>query len=265
MGSRGVLLLLVLVSSLAGSPAPDQLTLARRYYNQGQLEQALTAARQALANPSTAPSARLIIGRIHLERYRQNSTPSELEDARKELNAVDRGALDAKERIELQVGFAALLYYEDRFGTAAELLAPIIESSSTLAPEAHARALDWWATALDRQAQAQAPSERGLVYFRITERMEAELSRDPSSAPANYWLAAAARSAGDLARAAAAASAGWIRATLAADRGVALRADLDRLMTAAIIPDRAARLPSRERRAAQDKLLAEWESFKQIW
>lgn len=265
MGSRGALLLLVLVSSLAASRAPDHLALARRYYNQGQLEQALAAARLAAAIPATQSSARLVIGRIYLERYRQNSMPADLEAAQNEFRDVDRRVLDPKERIELQIGLAALLYYQDRYGPAAEMLAPIVESSSTLAPESHARALDWWATALDRQAQAQAPSERGLVYFRITERMEAELRLDSASAPANYWLAAAARSAGDLDRAWSAVSAGWIRATLAPDRGVALRVDLDRLMTQAIIPDRAARLPARERRAAQDKLLADWETFKQTW
>ena len=265
MGSRAALLVLVLVSSLAASAAPDQLALARRYYNQGQLEQALVAARQAAANPAQVASARLVIGRIHLERYRQNPAPAELEAARKELLALDARALDPKERIELQIGLAALLYYEERYGPAAELLAPIVESSSTLAPDAHARALDWWATALDRQAQAQVPSERGLVYFRITERMEAELRSDPASAPANYWLAAAARSAGDLDRAWSTVMAGWIRAMLAPDRGAALRADLDRLMVQAIIPDRAARLPQRDRRQAQTTMAADWEAFKQIW
>jgi hypothetical protein len=265
MGSRGVALLFVLVSSLAFARAPDPLTLARRLYNQGQLEQALAAARQAATNPATVSSARLVIGRIHLERYRQNAAPGELDDAQKELLRVDARVLDDKERIELQVGMAALLYYQERYGTAAELLAPIVEASSTLAPEAHTRALDWWATALDRQAQAQPPSERGLVYFRIAERMEEELRRDSASAPANYWLAAAARSAGDLDRAWSAASAGWIRATLAPDRGIALRSDLDRLMTQAIIPDRAARLPQRERKTAQTNMTAEWEAFKSIW
>jgi len=265
MGSRGAVLLFVLASSLAVVRAPDPLTLARRLYNQGQLEQALVAARQAAANPATVSSARLVIGRIHLERYRQHAIPSDLDDARKELRAVDARVLDAKELIEYQIGLAALLYYEERYGPAAELLAPIVEASATLAAEAHTRALDWWATALDRQAQAQPPSERGMVYFRIGERMDAELRRDSASGPANYWLAAAARSAGDLDRAWSAASAGWIRATLARDRGVALRADLDRLMTQAIIPDRAARLPPRERKQAQAAMLAEWEAFKQIW
>ena len=83
--------------------------------------------------------------------------------------------------------------------------------------------------------------------------MEAELRRDSASGPANYWLAAAARAVGDLDRAWSAASAGWIRASLAPDRGVALRADLDRLVTQAIIPDRAARLPQREREAGADR------------
>ena len=39
-----------------------------------------------------------------------------------------------------------------------------------------------------------------------------------------------------------AAAAGWVGALLARDRGAALRADLDRLVTQAIIPERASRL-----------------------
>ena len=265
MGFRAATLVLVLASSIASAGAPDPLSLARRFYNQGQLDQALTAARQAATNPATVSSARLVIGRIHLERYRQTPAPEELDSARRELGAIDRRALDARERIELQVGLAALLYYEERYGPAAELLAPIVDASATLAPDAHTRALDWWATALDRQAQAQPPSERGMVYFRVAERMEAELRRDPASTPANYWLAAAARAAGDLDRAWSAASAAWIRATLAPDRGAALRADLDKLVTQAIIPDRVARLPARERKQAQTTMTGEWEAFKKIW
>lgn len=265
MGCRAALLVFVFASAFAAAPAPDPLTEARRFYNLGQLEQALTAAREAARNPATVSSARLVIGRIHLERYRRDPMSAELDDARKELRSVDPRVLDVKERIELQVGLAALLFYEERYGPAAELLAPIVDASATLAPDAHTRALDWWATALDRQAQAQPPSERGLAYFRIAERMEEELRRDSASGPANYWLAAAARAAGDLDRAWSAASAGWIRASLAADRGLALRGDLDRLMTQAIIPDRAARLPQRERKQAQATMTAEWESFKAIW
>ena len=74
-----------------------------------------------------------------------------------------------------------------------------------------------------------------------------------------------ARAAGDLDRAWAAASAGWIRAALGRDRGVALRADLDKLVTQAIIPDRAAKAAVRDRRQAAASLAADWEAFKKIW
>jgi hypothetical protein len=270
MAYRRALLLALLAALLAGGPspafaaaAPDLLATARRLYNEGNFDAALIAARQAAANPSRASSARLVLGRIHLERHRQSSMAGELENARTELRAVDVRALDSRERVELQIGLAALLYYEEHFGAAAELLDPIVAASATLAPDAHERALDWWATALDRQAQAS--TDRVSAFVRLAERMEQELKRDPASVPANYWLAAAARAAGDLDRAFAAASAGWIRAMLLGDRGVALRADLDRLMTQAIIPDRAARLPQRERRSAATTMTADWENFKKSW
>jgi hypothetical protein len=262
---RAATLVLIAAATVAAARGPDQLTLARRYYNQGQYEQAIEAARAASTNPSTMSSARLVMGRSRLERYRQARVPQDLEDARADLRAADARVLDARERIELQVGFGELLYFDERYGAAAEMLDPVVESSATLAPDAHERALDWWATTLDREAQAQPMGERGLVYFRITERMEQELRRDPSSVPATYWLAAAARAAGDLDRAWAAAWAGWIRATLTRDRGVVLREDLDKLVTQAIIPDRAARAPARDRRQVAATLTTEWENFKKIW
>lgn len=270
MVPRAALLLLVVAALLGGSSAtaaaaraPDLLLTARRLYNEGKLDAALDAARQAAANPPTVSSARLVIGRIHLERYRRTTAPDDLDGARAALRTVDPRVLDARERIELQVGLATLLYYEERYGAAAELLDPIVDASATLAPDAHERALDWWATALDRQAQAS--TDRLAAFVRISERMEQELRRDPASPPANYWLAAAARAEGDLERALSAASAGWIRAILAGERGAALRVDLDRLVTQAIIPEKAARLPARDRRQAAASLAADWEAFKKVW
>src|SRR5437899_1495912 len=97
-----------------------------------------------------ASSARLILGRARLERYRETASRADLEEARADLRAVDPRALDARERLELQVGLAVLLYFEDRFGTAAELLDPIVDASSALAPDARERrqaasslAADW--------------------------------------------------------------------------------------------------------------------------
>jgi hypothetical protein len=262
---RGAILALAAVTTVAAAAKPDLLASARIFYNQGHYDQALEAAKLASAAPGTTSSARLIMGRARLERFRQSTVATELDDARSDLKAVDPRALDPRERIELQVGLGELLYLEERFGSAAELLDPVVDSSATLAPDAHERALDWWATALDRQAQSQPPGDRALVYQRIIERMEQELRRDPGSAPATYWLAASARAAGDLDRAWSAASAGWIRAGLSRDHGVALRADLDKLVTQAIIPDKAARAPSRDRKQSAASLAADWEAFKKIW
>src|SRR5205823_4453982 len=75
--------------------------------------------------------------------------------------------------------------------------------------------------------------------FGPRERVLAELSGRPTSAAAVYWLSAAAHGQGDLQGAWNAAQAGWVRAALAADRGVRLRADLERLVLRALIPERA--------------------------
>ena len=82
----------------------------------------------------------------------------------------------------------------------------------------------------------------------------------PGSGAAVYWIAAAARAQGDLQASWDAAVAGWARARLASDKGEALRADLDRLVLRAIVPDRA-------KATAQppETLRAEWERFKESW
>ena len=90
--------------------------------------------------------------------------------------------------------------------------------------------------------------------------MTEELALNPGSAAAAYWLAAAARGQGDLQAAWYAAQAGWVRAVLAPDGGTVLRADLDRLMNRAIVPER-----SRIVAQSPESLLAEWEKFKETW
>ena len=111
----------------------------------------------AVSTPATASSARLIMGRARLERYRQAPTDrGARRRARGSSRRSIRRSLDPRERIELQIGLGELLYLDERFGPAAELLDPVVEASAALAPDAHERALDWWATALDRQAQSLA-------------------------------------------------------------------------------------------------------------
>jgi hypothetical protein len=254
--------LLMAVAPLQGA---DALSEARRLYNAAQYEAAERAARDAVLVPAVADAARVVLGRTQLERFRQSADPQFLTAARESLRNVDPGLLGYSERLELAVGQGELLYLDDRFGAAAELFEPAIDRSAVLGAAAHERVLDWWATSLDRHAQTAAPEDRPAIYRRLLDRMRGELAIDPGSAPAIYWLAAAARGAGDLDRAWQAAIAGWVRASLAPDRGAAVRADLDRLVVQAIIPERAARLPTQDFRQAARGMRNEWDAFKAGW
>lgn len=258
-----VLTLLLLIPTTVG--AQDALVEARRLYNVGRFDEAERQARAALEQPASANSARVVLGRIQLERFRKIPSDTFLADARKALREVDAASLNPRERLELTLGFAETLFLEDRFLAAAEMFAPILDASATLGPQAHDRVLDWWATSLDRHAQTRPIGERPTIYAKVGERMHEELVRDPGSAPAGYWTVAAARGAGDLDRAWSAATAAWIRAALAPDRGVILRGDLDRLVVHALIPERAARLSPRDSSLALTGLRSEWEAFKASW
>ena len=95
--------------------------------------------------------------------------------------------------------------------------------------------------------------------------MEAELREDPASPVANYWLAVAARGIGDVDRAWDAAVAAWVRSTLRPETAESLRVDLDRLVTQALIPERARTRPAREQTDTLAVLRAEWDLVKQQW
>jgi hypothetical protein len=265
-GRARCLAVLALSGSLAASH-PDPLASARALYSQGQYDAALAALRGVPSSAAAQASSHLIAGRIRLERYRASHDAQDLEGARADFRAAEPRLLSPQERLELQVGLGILLFDNDRFGASAELLDPLVDASTALGPQSHARALDWWATATERAAQAQPSGDRGAAYARIVARMEAESRRDPGSAIAGYWLAAALRDAGDLDRAWAAACAAWVRGSLAVDNAavVALRADLNKLVTQALIPDRAARLAARDRHQAAAAMQADWDAFTAGW
>jgi hypothetical protein len=258
---------ILLLSMLVGQAvAADPLAEARRLYNQAQYEQAEKLARDVAVMPGRADAAHIVIGRIRLERFRQSANPQDLVQAREALRRVDATALDPIERVELMIGLAEALYLEQRYGAAAELFESVRQRSSLLGPAAHERVLDWWATALDRHVQGRSPEERMAVYTRILDRMEEEIAEHPGSTAAGYWIAAAARHVGDSERAWSAALAGWLRASLADDRGAALRADLDRLMTQALIPERAVKVAQKgDLKEAMTTMTADWEAFKKAW
>src|SRR3954453_14386049 len=133
--------------------AADPLSEARRLYNAGKYDLAASVAREALTVDATADAARVVLGRIQLEQFRLNGKPEDLSSARTSLRTADARPLHYRERLEMSIGQAEVLYLEDRFGASAELFEPALDRSAVLGPVAHERVLDWWATALDRHAQ----------------------------------------------------------------------------------------------------------------
>jgi hypothetical protein len=251
---------LLLLSSAAPAMAaePAALARARALYNAADYDAAVTAAATARALPAVTDAAALIGARSLLERYRLRGDPADLANARDALAAVRAGLLPPRDQVDHLVGLGQSLYLANNFGPAAELFDAALGRGALLAHRDRVMLLDWWATALDREAQARPPDRRAAAYQRIAARMEDELREDPGSGPANYWLAAASRGAGDLDRAWSAAAAGWVRARLSPDTAQTLRADLDRLVTDALVPERI------RARAPRDPL-AEWQQLKQQW
>ncbi len=259
--------LALLVCGPARAAEPVALARARSLYNAADYDAAIAAAKDARRIPSATDAAALVLGRAHLERYRQRSDADDLSAARAALQSVRPQALTPRDRVELVVGLGQSLFLGEAFGAAAELFDTALAQSATLPPRARAMLLDWWASSLDREAQSRPQERRSPVFQRVAERMEAELRSEPGCAAASYWLAVAARGAGDLDRAWDSAVAGWVRASLNPDTAPALRADLDRLVTQFLVPERARQRQAagRDPQEATTALLSEWELIKSQW
>jgi hypothetical protein len=250
--------------TIAGAPpvraADDPLTRARLLYNLRLFQEAVSAAEQARLTPAHADLADLVAARAYLERFRESAAAGDLTNARERLRRLDPLRFPARERVEYIVGLGEALFFDGSFGAAAAVFDSVLLGGEAMTRDARERVLDWWATAVDREAKPRPDIERQAIYQRIRTRMRDEIAAHPTNGTAAYWLAASAQAQGDLQAAWDAAQAGWVRAPLAADRGAALRADLDRLMLRAIVPDRAKILGQ-----PADSLRAQWEEFKERW
>jgi tetratricopeptide (TPR) repeat protein len=247
---------------------PDPMARARDLYNQGHYEAAIDAATQARENPFTKDAALLILGRAGLERFRYTADPTDLTHARESLRAVDASMLSTRDRTDLLVGVGEALYFDEAYRPAADVFESMLDGDTNLSAVARDQVLDWWATATDRYVRNLPGTERADAYDHLIEHMEDELRRDSGSAAAAYWLAAASFARGRVERAWNAAISGWVRGLMTADRGAALRPDLDRLVREAIIPERVRRLPvagTKEGEQATAGMLAEWELVKEKW
>src|SRR5262245_8726931 len=240
-GSMGAFVLLWLVFSPASAlAADDPLTRARQLYNQRPFQEAVSAAEQARQLAAPADLADLVAARAYLERFRESAAADDLANARDRLSRLDPAKFPPRERAEYIVGLGEALFFDDSFGAAAAVFDSVLLSGESMSSEARERVLDWWATSVDREAKPRPDIDRHEIYQRIRTRMRDEIATRPANGTAVYWLAASAQAQGDQQAAWDAAQAGWVRAPLTGDdRGAALRADLDRLVVMAIVPDRA--------------------------
>jgi hypothetical protein len=242
------------------SAADDPLARARQLYNQRQFEAAVSAAEEARLIPARADEADLVAARAYLERFRDSAAPDDLTKARDRLRRLDPQRLSPLQRTEYIVGLGETLYFDGEFGAAADVFESVLHGSDLISGEARERVVDWWASAIDHDAKPRPDMDRRAIYQQARSRLAQELASHPGSSAAAYWLAAAARAQGDLQSAWETVESGWVRATLLSDHGVGLRADLDRLMTRIIIPERA-----KVSAVPPDVLQQQWEQFKMRW
>lgn len=260
----------LIAAVIAGSALPAlaqraDLAKARTLYNQRQFDDAIEAAQVAQKVPATTEAATVVLARAHLERYRERANPDDLSAARTALGTVRVSDLDARDSIDLLMALGEALFFEDDYGAAATVFESGIEGAVAQGRETGEAMLDWWGSAMERHADALDREARMSAFTRLRIRMNEELSRDPSSAAAAYWIVVGTRGEGEPAAAWDAAIAGWVRARLAGARSATLRADLDKLMLQGIIPDRIRLVAADRRDQAESELKGEWAVVKERW
>ncbi|HXD74935.1 MAG TPA: hypothetical protein VN628_14400 [Vicinamibacterales bacterium] len=261
---RALVLVVAAVAVSAAGPR-DVLSRARQLYNAAQYSEAIETAQDAAKTPELASPARLVVARAYLERFRQDRGDDDLSAARDALKQVRAQDLSDDDRVELNIALGESLYFEGQSGAAAEQFELALAHVDRKQPARREKLLDWWATSLDRQAQASSDGGARQLQARIVRRMEDELHADSGATVASYWLAAAARGTGDIERAWDAAIAGWVRISQLGQRGASARGELDALVTKAIIPDRARLISPASPDVAAKSMRSQWEALKRAW
>jgi hypothetical protein len=255
---------LIVFATTAAGPR-DDLSRAKQLYNSAQYDAAIDAASAAAKTPDFAAAAQLVMARAYLERFRHGSNAEDKTAARDALKQVRSTDLTDDDRVELSIALGESLYFDGQAGAAAEQFDLALSRAGRKQSTRRERLLDWWATALDRQAQSSTESVARPLQVRIVRRMEEELHGNMSATVASYWLAAAARSSGDIERAWDAAIAGWVRISQLGSSGADTRRELDALVTRAIIPDRARLVSPPSPEAAAASMRSQWEALKKAW
>jgi len=270
---RGIGLALAVLASWGQAGPATPLVAARELYNLGKFDDAIVAARRALEADADLDAARVVLARASLERYRLRLETADRTAAEAALRAVDANRLAPSDYVEWLVGLGVALFVddegglEDRFSAAAELFETVLDrADGAVGATSRERVLEWWANALDRQAQFGPASGRHATYARLLERIDREVDANDRSVVALYWQVVASRGTGDLERAWGAAVAAWLRSRHLGADGASLRADLDRFVTTVLLPERAMELaPDADPRPTLERLESGWRAFKEKW
>ena len=262
-------LAVVLMGAVAVSAQPaatDPLARARQLYNAGQYDEAITAAREAATRASvperSPPAARPRAA---------GAAPREPHDRRSGWCAFGtrgcrcvRALRSRAPRPRRRTGRG--LYLDGQYRSAASLLEPALEQMGLLSPAAREQVVDWWGTAMDRYAQTRPPDERWSSTTRSRHGCGCispgiPIPRRPrTGCRRRRWRVAISSWRGTWRWP------GWVRSTLAPDKGVSLRTDLDRLVTQAIIPERVNASPTSPMAdAAAARFASEWDEAKGRW
>lgn len=266
---RGQIAFWAVLAAFLAPPVAAQSAIdaARQLYNEGKYDGAIRLAAKLRNQTSLANGANLVLARSYLERFRQSADHADLVAGREALREVRAAVLPSRDQAEYLVGLGESLYLQESYGPASEIFASALERSRDMGSRAFDRVFDWWASSLDRMAQSGLIEEVEPLYGDILARAQGALAQMPALAAPAYWMAVASRSLGDPLRAWDTAIAAWVRAPLADDNGAALRADLDRLVLQAIIPERVRQMATtdRDRERAAATLRAAWDEVKKEW
>ena len=222
--------------------------------------------RPRAAQATASDAAALVMARAHLERYRQKRRldGSCRRPRRAQRDSVRRCSLRGTRSISSSAS-ASRCILTDLFGAAADLFDTALERGAPLARRAIVRCSSTGGRRRSIAKRRRGTPERRLASGRASRRADGRGAAPRSrQRAANYWLAVAARAAGDLDAAWDAAVAAWVRATLGPAPSE-LRSDIDRLVTQALIPERARVRSAREQGDATEAVRAQWESVKEQW
>ena len=156
--------------------------------------------------------------------------PTDLGAARSALTGVSVDRLGTPDRAEFLIALGGSLFLEDDFGAAAEVFESAMEIAPAAGDDARESVLDWYGAAMERWAAPYVTSRRAQMLTRLVARMEREQAKNPGSRAAVLLAGRGAARVGRTDRAWQAAIAAWVRAPLAGDGAMPLRADIDRLV-----------------------------------